>query len=138
MLKISKRVEYAILAIEHIAKNKEKRLSAKEIAGDLSIDFDFLAKTLQLLKSRDIVASKKGKGGGYELRKSINKITVGEVIMAVEKIDRIYLVDCLEHNDGSCGRTAACSMRLPFLNIQNKINSIFDNTTIKDMINFQK
>lgn len=138
MLKISKQVEYAILAIQHIATNNERRLSAKEIAMDLSIDFDFLAKTLQLLKSKDIVGSKKGKGGGYELLKSIKELTVAEVIMAVEKIERIHLVDCLEHKDGNCGRTSACSMRLPFLNIQNKINSIFDNTTIKDMIDFQK
>ena len=137
MLKLSKQVEYAILAIQHIAKNNERRLSTKEISADLGIDFEFLAKTLQLLKKKNIVGAKKGKGGGYLLLQAPAQLTVADIIMAVENTDRISIVDCLEHSNATCVRFEDCAMKLPFLKIQNKINNIFDNTTIKDMIELQ-
>ncbi len=137
MLKISKKVEYAILAVQYIATNSETRLTAKEIATDLNIDFEFLAKTLQLLKNKSIINSKKGKGGGYELIRLPEELTVSDIILAVENKERLHIVDCLEHTNGSCSRTDNCSMKLPFLAIQNKISKILDNTTIKDMIDLQ-
>jgi len=137
MLKISKKVEYAILAVQYIATNNESRLTAKEIAKDLNIDFEFLAKTMQLLKNREIISSKKGKGGGYELVRLPEELTVSDIILAVENKERLHIVDCLEHSNNACNRTNECTMRLPFLAIQNKISKILDNTTIKDMIDLQ-
>jgi Rrf2 family protein len=136
MLKLSKKVEYAILAVQHIAKNQGKLISAKELADDLKIDFEFLAKTLQSLKNRDLIVSKKGKGGGYELAKTPESTTISDIINAVENKERIQLVDCMEAAGISCERSKECTLRLPFLNMQNKIQNVFDSTTIAELMEF--
>jgi Rrf2 family protein len=138
MLRISKKVEYAVLSLEYISSIKGELITAKELAEKLNIDFEFLSKVMQHLKNNHIIRSKKGKGGGYEVLMPLEEITLKEIIQAVENKDIIPIVDCLENlAHDACLRAENCNLRNPFLQIQNKIMQIFEDITVHQLINMK-
>ncbi len=130
MLKLSKKTEYAILAMQYLAGNREEPVSAKEIANELSISFEFLSKSLQSLMKYGLVVSQQGIKGGYYLAKSPDEITIMEIIRAVD--ENIGIVDCLTEND--CERSQICYLKDPMAILQSKINSVFTETTVSSLL----
>jgi len=129
MLKLSKKTEYAILAMQYLADNREEPVSAKEIANSLSISFEFLSKSLQSLMKSGLVVSQQGIKGGYSLSKNPEDTTVMEIIQAVE--ENISIVDCISDN---CERSDFCNMKDPMMILQEKINNVFSEITLASLM----
>lgn len=84
-MKITKKGEYAIKALLALSLVYEERtLSLKEISQKEKAPYKFLEQIMMLLKKSGFVESIQGKRGGYSLSRSPEKITLGEVIRAVE------------------------------------------------------
>ena len=84
-MKITKRGEYAIrslLALSHTYG--QKTLSLRQIAEHEKLPVKFLEQIMMTLKQGRIVESVKGKHGGYSLRRSPDKITLGEIIRMID------------------------------------------------------
>jgi Rrf2 family protein len=136
MIKISKSVEYSILALKYIADNEENEgISSRKISDELNIPYDLLSKLLQRLVKQGIIKSKQGKYGGYNMLISSDKLTVLNIIHAVD--ENIQLTNCtFEGADfDNCSRLEDCCIRSPFWNLQERINQIFDEITLKELIN---
>lgn len=131
MLKLSKKVEYAILGLQYMANNIERHISAKEIAEKLNLSFEFLSKTLQTLMKSGLIRSRQGLRGGYELLVAPEKISLANLIEALD--GKTGIVECLSNGKSNCGRTLDCTIREPMIQIQKKINEIFDKTTIAEL-----
>src|SRR2546428_11176036 len=96
MLRFTKRADYGLMAIHYIAVQEEVgAVSAKGIAEEFGIPPELLAKILQRLAKRRLIASHNGPKGGYVLSRHPSEITVGEVIRALE--GPINIVSCLDH-----------------------------------------
>ena len=132
MLKLSKKVEYGILATQYIAMKNGETSSAKEIAEKLDLSFDFLSKTLQALMKNGIISSQQGIHGGYKLTKSPEEISLTDIIHSLE--ERITIVNCLSPGDESCRKMENCTLRDPFHYIQNKIDDLFNDMTINNLL----
>jgi Rrf2 family protein len=137
MLKLSKKIEYGLLAMQYIASNiennREKVISAKEISSKLNIPFEFLSKTLQKLMKSGLIESQQGNKGGYILAKSPDSTSLAEIIIALD--EKAELVECFTtQNDSTCSRTNKCSIRGPIKNIQNKIDRVFKSTTLAELL----
>lgn len=135
MLKISKSVEYSILAIRRInLHNEEKFLTAKDISELENIPFELLAKLLQKMKKNGLIDSVQGKFGGYKLTKNLDEITLFSVVEAID-LD-IQLTDCSFPNaqEDACGRFSQCFLRMPLVNIQEKIVELFRNLKLSEII----
>ncbi len=129
MLKLSKKVEYSLLALQLLAQNCDKKLSAKEISETLNISFEFLSKLLQTLMKKGLVSSYQGIRGGYTLQKSAEEISIADVINALD--DMPAVVDCLRDDDYcGCDRIENCTIRLPMQKIQKEIDTMFSRTSI--------
>ena len=74
MLKITKKTEYALIAIRHIEDNNQL-VSSKEIANKYSIPKELMAKTLQLMAKAGYLKAVKGPKGGYKSKVSLDKIS---------------------------------------------------------------
>lgn len=132
MIRLSKKIEYAILAVQYISRNPSRLISAKEISEKLNISFEFLSKTLQKLIQGGIVSSRQGAKGGYSLAKPATEVSVEDIIKAID--ENTAIVECFEHAGGeSCGRTDECTLRSPIGKIQHEINTILRKTTIADL-----
>jgi Rrf2 family protein len=135
MVRLSKKTEYALLAMQYIGWNEKEVVSAKEIAENLNIPYDFLSKTLQGLMKYGLVVSRQGKQGGYKLAREVDDITLADIINAVEEKYAMSIVECFDGNgSASCNRAKVCSIRDPLKKIQSRVEKVFSTTKLNELV----
>jgi Rrf2 family transcriptional regulator, nitric oxide-sensitive transcriptional repressor len=87
---ISQTVEYALRAMVHLANKFPAGQTTDEIAQTTRVPRAYLSKVLQSLGRADLVHGQRGQGGGISLTKPADKITILEVVNAVDPIQRIH------------------------------------------------
>ena len=135
MLKLSKKSEYAFMAAQYMAsKNHNSFVTAKEISDNYQISFELLAKVLQNLVKSDLVASFQGAKGGYILNKNPLEISLMDLIRAVEPDYQIR--DCLKTDATSedCNHIDCCKIRDPLIEVQRKIDNVFVETKLSQIL----
>ena len=130
MLKLTKKIEYALIALQHMqGKDHREITSAKEVAENFDLPTSLLAKVLQQLAKHDIIEPIQGPGGGYRLSKPLEQIKLNDFIEIIE--GPVGLVDCL--HDPDCGHMGTCNIRVPIERINNTIKDLFSNMTLADL-----
>jgi Rrf2 family nitric oxide-sensitive transcriptional repressor len=86
---LSQTVEYALRAVVYLAGDADGPASTAEVAKATKVPPAYLAKVLHALVKADIVAARRGVGGGVALAKDPAKLTILEVVNAVDPIQRI-------------------------------------------------
>jgi Rrf2 family protein len=128
-IQISRKCEYAVLAMAYIAGLGEGKLyTAKNIAHSTDIPLKFLEKILQALVSHNLLQVTYGPRGGYRLARGAKDITFRDIIEAVEGPLRLNL--CV----GEEPRCSAidCSMKNHWEKLQGEIEEIFENETLAE------
>ena len=95
-MKIGKSTEYALLAAVHVAQNyKEGRVLSHQISKEFNIPLEYLVKILQHLVRANVLRSKRGPGGGFVLARDAKKISLLQVIEAVDgpMVSNMHLSD---------------------------------------------
>ena len=130
MLKITRKVEYALIALRHLQQNEEGVLSSsKEIASQHDIPKELLAKILQLLVKNKILISIKGPSGGYKLAMDPTKINMTKFFEIME--GPVGIMDC--YFDSGCDKLNNCTIRTPINRINDSIRSMFDKMTLAEI-----
>jgi len=83
-LRLPFKVRHAVRALLELALNEGKPISAKEIAEREDLSLLSLHQILHRLSKAGVIRGQRGPSGGYVLAKEPSKITLGEVIEAVE------------------------------------------------------
>jgi len=84
-MRISRSTGYALLAAGYIAKHqREKTVLSQDISKEYDIPLEYLLKILQQMVRANVLRSKRGPRGGFSLAKPPNKITMLQIIEAVE------------------------------------------------------
>lgn len=86
---LSQTAEYALRAVACMGTREGTPVSADLLAKETKIPRRYLTRVLQDLAAQGLVASRSGPGGGYELTRATNKITILDVINIVDPIQRI-------------------------------------------------
>jgi Rrf2 family protein len=132
MLRLSKKSEYALMAIQYIASCDGRVVSAKEIAEKYDISFEFVSKALQSLMRGKFIASQQGAGGGYVLLREPTTISVAEILEAIEGKQK--LVECCgEHGEKACSMHGRCTIRTPMAIIQHRLEEVLTSMSIAQM-----
>jgi Rrf2 family protein len=95
-MKISRSTGYGLLAAGYLVKNQKKGIVlSHDIAKEYKIPLEYLLKILQQLVRANILRSKRGPRGGFSLARSPKKITMLQVIEAVEgpMINQLDLIE---------------------------------------------
>jgi Rrf2 family protein len=119
MLRLSKKADYALMALKHLATRTDvMSASAREIAEAYDIPIELMAKVLQRLARRGLLVSHQGTRGGYRLAKAPSAISVADIIQA---IDGPLTVTACSTEDENCGQYSKCSVRDPLWRIKDRI-----------------
>ena len=130
MLKLTKKIEYALIALQHMqGKDHNDITNAKEIAENFDLPASLLAKVLQQMAKHNIIEPLQGPSGGYRLNKPLDEIKLNDFIEIIE--GPVGLVDCL--HDPDCGHIGTCNIRLPIERVNNTIKDLFSNMTLADL-----
>ncbi len=130
-MRISSRSRYGLRALSYLTK-KRQICSIKEIAEEEGISFDYLEKIFLKLKKADLIKAKRGVEGGYFLAKKPEKITIGEIIRALER--RSAPVACLGRGKESCPKAKTCLARNLWQRIKDSWDATLDSVTLAETI----
>lgn len=134
---ISKKTKYAINALVYLAKRKDDGpVLISEISDSEHIPQKFLEAILLELKKSGILASKKGKGGGYYLLKSTAEVNLAEIMRLID--GPIALLPCVTHKFyqrcDECKDEEICGIRDIFLEVRNKTVELLKDATLQSII----
>jgi Rrf2 family protein len=131
MLKLSKKVDYGLMSLMHLAQRTERSSwSAREISENYDIPLELLAKILQKLVQKGLLVSHAGTHGGYSLSRPAGKISAAEVIEAIE--GPLSLTNCVS-DDGVCGQFEKCNVKSPLQRLNEIVAQTFRDLTIEEM-----
>ncbi len=86
---ISRTAEYALRAIVWLAREPDTPLGTPRIARATHVPAGYLSRVLQALGRAGLVESNPGRSGGFRLTRSPRKISVLDVVNAVDPVQRI-------------------------------------------------
>ena len=131
MLRLSKKADYALMAMKHLAQRSDRgSSSAREIAEQYDIPIELLAKVLQRLVRRGLLESHQGTRGGYQLARPALQITVADVIQA---IDGPVTVTACSTDDRTCDQFSRCNVRDPLQRVRERILRALGDCTIAEL-----
>jgi Rrf2 family protein len=136
MLQVTKRGDYAVLAVYHIAlRPKGQFVSINDVAARSHIPRSYLAKILQDLCRGGILLSHRGAGGGFTLARSAREISLHDILEIIE--GKLSLVACTGPSD-YCDRSDSCLTSPIWRTIQDFFNEMMLNVTIEDLLDSEK
>ena len=131
MLKLTRKLEYALIALRHMQDKRNTFISTKEIAGMYLIPQELLAKILQQMAKLNYIKAARGPQGGYRIRKGLTEISLTQFIEDME--GPIGIVDCNINSD--CVQLDNCNIRMPLKQINKNIRAIFNGIRVGDITN---
>lgn len=130
MLRLSKKSDYALISMKHLAMRPDASSSAREISESYDIPLELLAKVLQRLVRSRLLVSVQGTRGGYRLARQASAISVADVIQAV---DGPVTVTACSEDDHNCDQFIKCSIRDPLWKIKNHILDALNRVSVAEM-----
>jgi len=126
---LSKTAEYALRAVACMGSQQGTPASADFLAGRTKVPRRYLTRVLQDLAASGIVGSRPGPGGGYEVRRAIDQLTILDVINAVDPIERIRACPL-----GLKSHTQLCPLHAELDKAYAATEEAFRSVTIGDLI----
>ncbi len=131
MMQLTMTGEYSVRAMLHLAAQPRGAIVlTHEISQQWEIPVEFLRKIVPLLTKAGLISSRRGVGGGLELAKPAEAITLLEVVEAAE--GKLALNKCLIHS-GYCPRDSWCAVHLVWAEAQEKVKEILRSKTIAEL-----
>jgi Rrf2 family protein len=132
MLRLSKKADYALIAMKHLARKTGGRssTSAREIAEQYDIPIELMAKVLQRLVRTGLLMSTQGTRGGYLLGRPSAAISVADVIQA---IDGPLTVTACSTDKHDCEQYGKCNIRDALWQIRERIAAALDTVSLAEM-----
>lgn len=133
-MKVSQRGLYALKALLHLAQRwDEGTVATREIAEREGIPEKFLESILVVLKNSRVVASRRGREGGYRLRRSPAEVVVGDVVRLLDG-PLAPFGDAAELARLVASEPRHAGLFDLFLDVRNAAAAILDHTTLADLL----
>ena len=129
MLRIGKLADYGLLIADCLAR-EPAQLTTEAIIRETNLPEATVRKLLRLLVDAGLVQSRRGLHGGYRLGRAPERISVAELIAAIE--GPIGLTECT-HAEDHCNLSPGCGMRSNWHVINDLINRQLATITLADM-----
>jgi Rrf2 family protein len=133
---LSSKAKYGLKAMVHLARyGGVGPVLIADIATKEHIPKKFLDVILLEMKNKGLLASKKGKGGGYTLARPASQIKIGDLVRVLD--GPLAPVPCVSRTAyrpcGDCDDEHSCAVRAVMQDVREAIAQILDNTTLADM-----
>jgi len=130
---LSKKTKYGLKALSYLAKQDSNvPVLISDISESENISKKFLESILLTLKKSGVLASKKGKGGGYYLLKKPNEIKISTIIRLLE--GPIAMLPCVSLNYyekcDDCVSEEKCSLNILMAEVRDSTLKILENKTL--------
>lgn len=130
MVKINKKVEYALIVLKHFNDKKDSNLiTARQICDLYQTPFDTTSKVMQIMNNHNILKSCQGIKGGYELARPLTQINYLELAEIIE--GRKIHKSCDEMN---CSLIDSCNITGPIKKLNEYLVYFFQGLTLSELL----
>jgi len=126
MLALTKKTDYALIALMYLAEHRDGLASAREIAEAFSLPTALMMNILKTLHHAGLLISTRGTKGGYRLTADLSQVSMLDLIQALE--GPVRLADCVivANEAHGCGRdvckvATGCPVQGPIRSLHEKI-----------------
>ena len=134
MLQLTKRTEYGLIALVHMADREGRFVSVRELCERYPLPRRLLAEVLKDLNRSDLVESQRGAQGGYALAASPDAITLAQVVEALEGAPALTSCRTLAPaTGGNCEVEPTCPIRSPIHVIRERLWKLMEVTTLRSL-----
>ncbi len=135
MFQLSKKIEYALIAMRHMAVSGSGNIvTTKEIADRYNLPYDLLAKVMQTLARKEFISSYQGVRGGYIFRHDPRTVKVSDIISAIEGKPSLSIIQCESDDTNNCIIHSTCTIKTPLVKLQTSINTVLRDMSIMEMV----
>ena len=127
MLRISKLADYGTVVMVYLAKQSPKLCNARDIALHTHLSVPTVSKLLKRLTAAGLLSSLRGVAGGYRLQRQATKISVAEIIYALDEYRG--LTECSFHPN-ECSLQSVCHIQGNWQLISQAIESALDSVSL--------
>lgn len=130
MVKISKKLEYALMVLKFMRNCDDEQLcTAREICDNFKIPFDTTAKVMQQMANVGILKSIQGVKGGYTLQMNLNTINYLQLAELIEA--KKLGTDCEQLQ---CNLLNTCNITGPIKKLNQYLNYFFQGLSVEELL----
>jgi FeS assembly SUF system regulator len=131
MIRLSRLTDYGIMLLTLLARDRNGApRSAREIADRSRLPRPTVSKLLKALAQGGLLETHRGVRGGFRLAKAPEKVTVADIIAALE--GPIGITECTSH-PGSCGVEPLCPVRTNWRRINRAVLDALNGISLAEM-----
>lgn len=131
MIKLSRLADYGVILMVQMARSRDQRVSATELAEKTGLPFPTVSKITKQLAAADLLASHRGALGGYLLSEKPEEITVARIVAALD--GPIALTECMTDDGAICEIEALCPTRTNWRRINDALVGALQGVTLAEM-----
>jgi len=129
VIRISKLTDYGVIIMAFMAGSPSRLFQAKEIAKETTVAQPTVSKLLKKLTKNKLLSSQRGANGGYLLASNPEKISIADLIDALE--GPIAITECNLGHD-YCRTAFHCSVKAPWIRINQVITGALHDIKLSD------
>ena len=132
MIRLSKFADYGIVLLTYMANGKDDSpQTARHLSELAELPLPTVSKILKAFSRAGLLVSHRGKQGGYSLAREPTKISVAQMISAIE--GPIAMTECSSHAPGLCAMEQRCPVRGNWRRINEAVRLALDGLTLAVM-----
>lgn len=136
MLRLNRKVEYALIALKYMNNKKPGQLStAKEISERYGCPFDATSRALQIMAQNGILKSEQGAHGGYLIVRDLDKISFLQLHEMI--LGPLSVAKCMNHGDQQerdCELISTCNILSPLKNLNSRLVEFLQGLSVAEII----
>ncbi len=133
MLRLTKKVDYGILAMAQLAASPGTVVSARELSEHFGLSTRLMANVLKVLAKAQIIESVRGLHGGYTLETDPHAVTLGRLVRSLD--GPFSFAECAGHDGAEmlCDLMGRCPAMDVVQRVHAKIAQVLDQVTCADL-----
>ncbi|HOE95352.1 MAG TPA: SUF system Fe-S cluster assembly regulator [Candidatus Sumerlaeota bacterium] len=132
MLRLTKAADYGIILLTYMGWKSAEPHNARDLSRAAHLPLPMVSKILKSLARAGILESQRGTKGGYRLARPPARISVAEIITALE--GPIALTECVGEVESNCSVERLCPIRVSWHRINHAIRDALAEITLDEMM----
>lgn len=130
-MRLTSFTDFGLRMLMRMAGDPSRAFSSAELADDLGLSRNHLAKIIQHLARSGLIDTRRGGGGGAALARPAAQIRLGEIISLLEEGQP--LVECFDADGGSCSIDARCRLKARLRSAEAAFLADLNRSTLADI-----
>lgn len=136
MLSLTKKTDYALIAMSYLIERSDRTVSAREIAAAFEMPAALVMNILKTLHHSGVLSSTRGTKGGYRLTTDLGKISIYDLIQMLEgpvKLTECSPTDQPSNEPRSC-KVRGCPISRPIQTLHAKLTCYLKEVKLSDIL----